>query len=450
MKLSAAIALISTASAVKLQMDEEELVAKTLDAETLGDLGDLTLEDLGEEGAECLYYAAGETLLEHGVPEDIVLEVGDHMIEGAAEGATLAEGIEALRALGEAYEADREAQDKVLGDILGKVKGCAKAALEAWEEEDGSDDDGTDGDDEAPEDDDDKSCFDDECSSGTDLAALAQKKGKIQEKLEDLAGSDDEDDDEDKDDEEDDGTDGDGEDAETEEKSEIEEDGEDKECVDDECSSGTDLAELAQKKGKLQGKLEDLAGSDDEDDEEGDDEDKDEDEEDDGTDGDGEGPEAEEKSEIEEDGEEKTCVDGECSSGTDLALAQIREEAAEVVDELAADVEKLIEEADLDEDDLEAALEHVAGKLDEAGVDGDKIAELGELLESGDLEALEEEVAALSEEARGKLMEAAEDIAGEIERKLGEKADEWADFKSDAGSALEDYLDLDDDDEDKE
>ena len=448
MKLSAAIALISTASAVKLQMDEEELVAKTLDAETLGDLGDLTLEDLGEEGAECLYYAAGETLLEHGVPEDIVLEVGDHMIEGAAEGATLAEGIDALRALGEAFETERAQQDKVLGDILGKVKGCAEAALKAWEEEDGDDDDGTDGDDEAPEDDDDKSCFDDECSSGTDLAALAQKKGKIQDKLEELAGSDDdEDDDEDKDDEEDDGTDGDGEDAETEEKSEIEEDGEDKECVDDECSSGTDLAELAQKKGKLQGKLEDLAGSDDEDDEEDDDEDKDEDEEDDGTDGDGEGPEAEEKSEIEEDGEEKTCVDGECSSGTDLALAQIREEAAEVVDELAADVEKLIEEADLDEDDLEAALEHVAAKLDEAGVDGDKIAELGELLESGDLEALEEEVAALSEEARAKLMEAAEDIAGEIERKLGEKADEWADFKSDAGSALEDYLDLDDDDE---
>ena len=411
MKLSAAIALISTASAVKLQMDEEDLVAMTLDAETLDDLGELTLEDLGEEGATCLYYAAGETLLAHGVPEDIVLEVGDHMIEGAAQGATLAEGIDALRALGEAFEADRAEQDKVLGDILGKVKGCAKAALEAWEEEDGDE----------------------------DVAELAQKKGKIQDKLEELAGSDEE--------EEDDGTDDDGEAPEDEEKSEIEEDGEDKECVDDECSSGTDLAELAQKKGKLQGKLEDLAGSDDEDDEEGDDEDKDEDEEDDGTDGDGEGPEAEEKSEIEEDGEEKTCVDGECSSGTDLALAQIREEAAEVVDELAADVEKLIEEADLDEDDLDAALEHVAAKLDEAGVDGEKIAELGELLESGDLEALEEEVAALSEEARGKLMEAAEDIAGEIERKLGEKADEWADFKSDAGSALEDYLDLDDDDE---
>ena len=481
MKLSAAIALIATASAVRLMDEDEktkELIEKTLDAETLGDLGDLTLEDLGEEGGECLLVSTGLTLLEHGVPEEIVAEVGEHMIAGAESGAPLSEGIEALRQLGEAYEAEAEAQDKVLGDILGKVKGCAEAALKAWEEEDGDDDDGTDGDDEAPEDDDDKSCFDDECSSGTDLAALAQKKGKLQGKLEELAGSDDEEDDdedkddeeddgtdgdgegpedeekseieedgEDKDDEEDDGTDGDGEDAETEEKSEIEEDGEDKECVDDECSSGTDLAELAQKKGKLQGKLEDLAGSDDEDDEEDDDEDKDEDEEDDGTDGDGEGPEAEEKSEIEEDGEEKTCVDGECSSGTDLALAQIREEAAEVVDELAADVEKLIEEADLDEDDLEAALEHVAGKLDEAGVDGDKIAELGELLESGDLEALEEEVAALSEEARGKLMEAAEDIAGEIERKLGEKADEWADFKSDAGSALEDYLDLDDDDE---
>lgn len=47
-------------------------------------------------------------------------------------------------------------------------------------------------------------------------------------------------------------------------------------------------------------------------------------------------------------------------------------------------------------------------------------------------------------------MEAAEDIAGEIEKKLGEKADEFADFKSDAGSALEKALDLDSGDDDEE
>ena len=39
-------------------------------------------------------------------------------------------------------------------------------------------------------------------------------------------------------------------------------------------------------------------------------------------------------------------------------------------------------------------------------------------------------------------MQAAEDIAGEIEDRLGDKAEDFADFKSDAGSALEDYLDL--------
>ena len=420
MKLSAAIALIATASAVRLMDEDErtkELVEKTLDAETLGDLGDLTLEDLGEEGGECLLFATGLTLLEHGVPEEIVAEVGEHMIAGAESGAPLSEGIEALRQLGEAYEADAEAQDKVLGDILGKVKGCAAAAKAEWE---GSDDEGSDeGDDEKSsgtdleeeevsvieEDDEDKSCYDDECSSGTDLAALAQKRrgGKLADKAEE---GDDEEDDEDKDEDE--------EDDEKSSGTDLEEEG------DDEKSSGTDLDGEGE-----EDKPSELA----DDDEEGEDEDKEEEEE-----------------------EEGECKDDECSSGTDLVLAQIRDEAADIVDELAADVEKLIDEADLDEEDLEKALEHVAGKLDEAGVDGEKIEELGALLEEGDFEALEEEVAELSEEARAKLMEAAEDIAGEIEKRLGEKAEEFADLKSAVGSELESKLDLDsgDDEEDKE
>ena len=426
MKLSAAIALIATASAVRLMDDDErtkELVERTLDAETLEDLGDLTLEDLGEEGGECLLFSTGLTLLEHGVPEEIVAEVGEHMIAGAESGAPLSEGIEALRKLGEAYEADAEEQDKVLGDILGKVQGCAAAAKKEWEGEEGDDDEGDDekssGTDleeeevsEIEEDDEDKSCYDDECSSGTDLAAELAQKGKLRAKVEDKAEEgDDEEEDEDKEEDE-------------------EEEG------DDEKSSGTDLD------GEGEEEKPDELADDDEDDEDKDEEEEEED--------DGEEPEYEEKSEIEEDDEEKTCADGECSSGTDLALAQIRDEAADIVDELAASVEALIEEADLDEEDLEKALEHVAGKLEEADVDGAKVEELGALLESGDFEALEEEVAALSEDARAALMEAAEDIAGEIERKLGEKADDFADFKSEAGKELEAKLDLDDGDDDDE
>ena len=427
MKLSATIALIATASAVRLMDEDEktkELVEKTLDAETLGDLGDLTLEDLGEEGGECLLFSTGLTLLEHGVPEEIVAEVGEHMIAGAESGAPLSEGIEALRQLGEAYEADAEAQDKVLGDILGKVKGCAAAAKAEWEGDDdeGSDEGSDEGDDEKSsgtdletaevseieEDDEDKSCYDDECSSGTDLAALAQKRrgGKLADKAEE---SGDEEEDEDKDEDE-----GESVDDEKSSGTDLEEEG------DDEKSSGTDLDGEGE-----EDKPSELA----DDDEEGEDEDKEEEEE-----------------------EEGECKDDECSSGTDLVLAQIRDEAADIVDELAADVEKLIDEADLDEEDLEKALEHVAGKLDEAGVDGEKIEELGALLEEGDFEALEEEVAELSEEARAKLMEAAEDIAGEIDRRLGEAAEDFADFKSAVGSELESKLDLDsgDDEEDKE
>ena len=240
------------------------------------------------------------------------------MIAGAEEGATLAEGIEALRALGEAYEADREAQDKVLGDILGKVKGCAAAAKAEWEGDD--------------------------------------------------------------------------------------EDEEEMECIDDECSSGTDLAVLAQKgKGMRPGKLEDALEGDDDDEEEDEDEDDDEDKED------------EEKSEIEEDDEEKSCWDDECSGGTDLVLAQIRDEAEEVVDQLAAEVEQLITDAGLTEEDLEDALEHVGAKLAEAGVDGAKIEELAGMLEDGDADELKAEVEALSQDAREALFEAAEDIAFEIE-----------------------------------
>merc|ERR1739844_126958 len=257
-----------------------ELVEKTLDAETLGDLGELTLEDLGEEGGECLLFSTGLTLLEHGVPEDVVAEVGEAMVAGAESGAPLSEGIEALRQLGEAYEADREAQDKVLGDILGKVKACAKLASGEEDEED---------------DDDDKE---------EEEGALAQKKVKVLQKLDDLA-------------------------------------------------------------------------DDDEDEDEDEDEDKDEDEE-------------EEEEEKEEEEGEQECKDNECSSGTDLALAQIREESGEVVDKLAEDMEKLVDEAELDEEDLVAALDHIAEMLEEAGVDGATIDELGELLEEGDLEALEE------------------------------------------------------------
>merc|ERR1739844_540629 len=214
-----------------------ELVEKTLDAETLGDLGELTLEDLGEEGGECLLFSTGLTLLEHGVPEEVVAEVGEAMGAGAESGAPLSEGIEALRQLGEAYEADREEQDKVLGDILGKVKACAKLASGEEDEED---------------DDEDKE---------EEEGALAQKKGKVLQKLEDLA---DDDEDEDEDDEEKpdgegegDKPDGEGEgdkpdeladdDEDKDEEEEEEEEGE-QECKDNECSSGTDLA-LAQIRG---------------------------------------------------------------------------------------------------------------------------------------------------------------------------------------------------------
>jgi hypothetical protein len=147
--------------------------------------------------------------------------------------------------------------------------------------------------------------------------------------------------------------------------------------------------------------------------------------------------EDEDKEEEDEDKEEE-----------DDALAQIRDDAEEVVAEdvvakIEEDVEKLIDDADLTEEDFEKALEHIGEKLREADVDEDKIAELGELVESGDLETLETKVADLSEDARAKLLEAAEDIADEIEKKLGEKADKYADLKEEVGDELESLLDGD-------
>ena len=301
MKLSAAIALFATASAVRLMEDTEadlDLVEATLAAEDMEDLGDLTLEDLGEEGAACLLVSTGVTLGEHGVPGELIEEIGEEMIAGAEAGATLSEGIEALRALGEAFEVDEEKQDEVLGDILEKVKGCARLA-KALECDCDGDDSG-----------------DDEGSEGP-KGPLADKLAQIRE---------------------------------------------------------------------------------DEGDDEGDD-------------------------------------------------------GAAVADELAAEFEALVEDADLDLDDLEKALEHVGDKLEEAGVDGDKIEQLGELLLEGDVETLEAEVSALKDEAKQALAEAAGDIAKEIEKKLGEKAEKYAGFKEDVASELGSLLDGDtasDAEEDKE
>ena len=291
MKLSAAIALFATASAVRLMEDTEadlDLVEATLAAEDMEDLGDLTLEDLGEEGAACLLVSTGVTLGEHGVPGELIEEIGEEMIAGAEAGATLSEGIEALRALGEAFEVDEEKQDEVLGDILEKVKGCARLA-KALECDCDGDDSG-----------------DDEGSEGP-KGPLADKLAQIRE---------------------------------------------------------------------------------DEGDDEGDD-------------------------------------------------------GAAVADELAAEFEALVEDADLDLDDLEKALEHVGDKLEEAGVDGEKIDKLGELLLEGDVETLEAEVSALKDEAKQALAEAAGDIAKEIEKKLGEKAEKYAGFKEDVASELGSLLDGD-------
>ena len=298
MKLSAAIALFATASAVRLMEDTEadlDLVEATLAAEDMEDLGDLTLEDLGEEGAACLLVSTGVTLGEHGVPGELIEEIGEEMIAGAEAGATLSEGIEALRALGEAFEVDEEKQDEVLGDILEKVKGCARLA-KALECDCDKDDEG-----------------DDEGSEGP--------KGPRDDKL-----------------------------------AQIRED-------------------------------------------EGDDE---------GSEGDDEG-----------------------------------DDGAACADKLAAEFEALVEDADLDMDDLEKALEHVGDKLEEAGVDGAKIDKLGELLLEGDVETLEAEVSALKDEAKQALAEAAGDIAKEIEKKLGEKAEKYAGFKEDVASELGSLMDGD-------
>jgi hypothetical protein len=132
MKTFAYAALIASAMAVRL-MEEVAADKPVEDAATMDDLADLTLGDLeGEqEGlAECFLMKTGEALREREMSEDEIMSLGEELVAGAEEGATLGDAVEHLRAKGREHGAGTDTQDEFLGDVLEKVKDCKKERKE--------------------------------------------------------------------------------------------------------------------------------------------------------------------------------------------------------------------------------------------------------------------------------------------------------------------------------
>ena len=134
MKTFAYAALIASAMAVRLMEVEEVAADKPVeDAATMDDLADLTLGDLeGEQEGlgECFLMKTGEALADRSMDEDEIMELGEELVAGAEQGATLGDAVEHLREVGREHGADTDDQDDFLDDVLGRVKECKKERKE--------------------------------------------------------------------------------------------------------------------------------------------------------------------------------------------------------------------------------------------------------------------------------------------------------------------------------
>ena len=149
MKTFAYAALIASAFAVRLtEVEEVATDAPVEDAATMDDLADLTLGDLeGEQEGlgECFLESTGKALADREMDEDEIMELGEELVAGAEEGATLGDAVERLREKGEEHGVDADGQDEFLGDVLDRVKKCKQERKEKRgekkDEKKGGDDD---------------------------------------------------------------------------------------------------------------------------------------------------------------------------------------------------------------------------------------------------------------------------------------------------------------------
>ena len=133
MKSFATFALMATALAVKLNMlQDDDATPETTRVE------DMTIDDFEPEELECISMAVEGGLREKGMKGDELDETREKFQTAAEEGATLGDGVEELRKMGEDAGMTKDDIDETLEKMFKRAKRCGEKKKERQEEGSGS------------------------------------------------------------------------------------------------------------------------------------------------------------------------------------------------------------------------------------------------------------------------------------------------------------------------
>ena len=133
MKSFATFALMATALAVKLNMlQDDDATPETTRVE------DMTIDDFAPEELECISMAVEGGLREKGMKGDELDETREKFQTAAEEGATLGDGVEELRKMGEDAGMTKDDIDETLEKMFRRAHKCAEKKKERKEEGSGS------------------------------------------------------------------------------------------------------------------------------------------------------------------------------------------------------------------------------------------------------------------------------------------------------------------------
>ena len=133
MKSFATFALMATALAVKLNMlQDDDATPETTRVE------DMTIDDFSPEELDCISMAVEGGLREKGMKGDELEETREKFQTAAEEGATLGDGVEELRKMGEDAGMTKDDIDETLEKMFKRAKRCGEKKKERKEEGSGS------------------------------------------------------------------------------------------------------------------------------------------------------------------------------------------------------------------------------------------------------------------------------------------------------------------------
>ena len=135
MKSFATFALIATALAVKLNMlQADDATPETKRVE------DMTIDDFSPEELECISMAVEGGLREKGMEGDELDATREKFHKAAEEGATLGDGVEELRKMGEEADMNKDEIDEALEKMFRRAHRCGEKKKERKEKEEASGD----------------------------------------------------------------------------------------------------------------------------------------------------------------------------------------------------------------------------------------------------------------------------------------------------------------------